>query len=129
MFFFPNVRLIATIAIIAIVIFNFLCIKHLKSRITSLENKNLQLKAELTQAQLNFDTCQKSYQRLLKKVTIQEAKYRKKIAELLKKAQKPVKVIEVPKIIEKPIYVPSEDCKKMAIMINQFSEVWNNETR
>jgi len=118
-----NLRLTSYILLAIIILSLFVYIKLLHHRIHSLETERDRLKAELVQTQANLEACQKAYQELAQKVTVQEKEYRLKVAQLLKKAQQPVRYIEIPKVIEKPVPIPAEDCQKMATMIDQYLEV------
>jgi len=84
---------------------------------------NIQMKQRIFYLEKQLQTCQKANMELVEYMKIQRRRYEKKINELLKKANQPPKVIEIPKIIEKPVYVPAEDCQKMAIMIDEFIKI------
>lgn len=84
-----------------------------------LHTANRQLKAQLKQLQSQLQTCQENYSRLLSQVELDRKAYQDKLQELLKEARKPSKVITIPKVIEKPIYISDEDCKKMGVMIDE----------
>jgi len=123
MFFLSNLRLLSYLFFALALLFFFSYVKYLKHRIHSLEIEKNKLKAELVQAKTNLEACTRAYQELAQKVTVQEKEYRLKVAQLLKKAQQPVRYIEIPKVIEKPIPIPAEDCQKMATMIDQFLDL------
>jgi len=122
MFSFPNLRFIPYILLVLALLFLFAYTKHLKSRINALETQRNHLKTELIQAQADLQTCQKAYQELSQKVTVQEKEYRLKVSELLRKAQQPVKYIEIPKVVIKPVPISKEDCQKMGNMVDQYVE-------
>ena len=88
-----------------------------------LRKDNVKMKQELYLLKNQLATCQKANAELTQQIELDRRKYKKKIAQLLKEANKPPKVIEIPKIIEKPVYVPTEDCQKMAIMIDEFIKI------
>ena len=46
---------------------------------------------------------------------------------LLQKAMQPPKIVEIPVVIEKPVYIPSEDCAKMGAMIDEALNLVNSE--
>jgi len=117
-----NLRLTFYILLAVVVLSLFVYIKLLHHRIHSLETERNRLKAELVQAKTDLEACTRAYQELAQKVTIQEKEYRLRVAQLLKKAQQPVRYIEIPKVVEKPVPIPAEDCQKMATMIDQFLE-------
>jgi len=94
-----------------------------------LRKDNVKMKQELYLLKNQLATCQKANAELTQQIELDRRKYKKKIAQLLKEANKPPKVIEIPKIIEKPIYVPTEDCQKMAIMIDEFIKIQKEEER
>jgi len=123
MFFFPSLRLLSFLLLALALLSFFAYTKHLKHRIHSLETERDRLKTELVQTRTDLEVCQKAYQELAQKVTVQEKEYRLKVAQLLKKAGQPVRYIEIPKVIEKPVPIPAEDCQKMANMIDQYLEV------
>jgi len=81
---------------------------------------NGELKEKLFVAEQNLKTCKETNEALSKEIVLQQEKYQKKVADLLKKAQRPVKVIEIPKVIDRPVYVTDEECKKMGIMIDEY---------
>ena len=88
-----------------------------------LRKDNAKMKQELYLLKNQLATCKKANAELTQQIELDRRKYKKKIAQLLKEANKPPKVIEIPKIIEKPVYVPTEDCQKMAIMIDEFIKI------
>ena len=88
-----------------------------------LRKNNVQMRQKIFYLEKQLQTCQKSNAELTKYIEVQQKKYERKVSELLKKANRPPKVIEIPKIIEKPVYVPAEDCQKMAIMIDEFIKI------
>ena len=94
-----------------------------------LRKENAQIKKELYLLKNQLAICQKANAELTQQIELDRQKYKKKIAQLLKEANKPPKVIEIPKIIEKPIYVPTEDCQKMAIMIDEFIKIQKEKKR
>ena len=81
------------------------------------------MKQRIFHLEKQLQACQKANAELTEYMKVQQERYEKKISELLKKANQPPKVIEIPKIIEKPVYVPAEDCQKMAIMIDEFIKI------
>lgn len=85
-----------------------------------LRKMNKELKKQVQQFSFQLKACQETNAELIRNIEEQQEKYQKKVSELLKKANKPPKVIEVPRVIEKPVYVTDEECKKMAIMIDEF---------
>jgi len=60
---------------------------------------------------------------------VQKEEYQRKVSKLLKQAQKPVKVIEIPKVLEKDVKVEPEECKKMVIMIDEFLKIEMEENK
>ena len=88
-----------------------------------LHKDNIQMKQRIFHLEKQLQACQKANAELTEYMKVQQKRYEKKISELLKKANQPPKVIEIPKIIEKPVYVPAEDCQKMAIMIDEFIKI------
>jgi len=88
-----------------------------------LRKDNAKMKQELYLLKNQLATCKKANAELTQQIELDRQKYKKKIAQLLKEANKPPKVIEIPKIVEKPVYVPTEDCQKMAIMIDEFIKI------
>ncbi|RKX61956.1 MAG: hypothetical protein DRP34_04915 [Thermodesulfobacteriota bacterium] len=88
-----------------------------------LRKDNVKMKQELYLLKNQLATCQKANAELTQQIELDRQKYKKKIVQLLKEANKSPKVIEIPKIVEKPVYVPTEDCQKMAIMIDEFIKI------
>jgi len=88
-----------------------------------LRRNNVQMKQELYLLKNQIQACKKVNAELIQQIELDRQKYQKKIAKLLKEAHKPIKIIEVPKIIEKKVYITNEDCQKMAIMIDRFIEI------
>jgi len=88
-----------------------------------LRKDNIQMKQKIFYLEKQLQACQKANAELTEYMKVQQKRYEKKISELLKKANQPPKIIEIPKIIEKPVYVPAEDCQKMAIMIDEFIKI------
>lgn len=84
-----------------------------------LHTANRQLKVQLKNLQTQLQTCQDNYSQLLSQVELDRKTYQEKLRELLKEARKPPKVITIPKVIERPIYISDEDCKKMGVMIDE----------
>ncbi len=89
---------------------------YLRHLVLNLEKENYYLKTKL-------EELTKENSELTKQITLQRQKYEKKIAKLLKLANKPTKVIKVPKIITKKIYITPKECRQMAQMIDEFIEI------
>ncbi len=85
--------------------------------------KNLELSSKLNECQIELDERSKELNNVTRELNLQIELYRKKVSSLLKKANKPVRVIEIPKVVVKKIYIPTDDCKKMAIMIDNFIKI------
>jgi len=88
-----------------------------------LRKDNVQMRQKIFYLEKQLQVCQKSNAELAKYIEVQQKKYERKVSELLKKANRPPKVIEIPKIIEKPVYIPVRDCQKVAIMIDEFIKI------
>ena len=88
-----------------------------------LRKDNMKMKQEIFYLKKQLQVCQRANAELTQQIQLQHEKYERKINELLKKANKPPKVIEIPKIIEKPVYISTKDCQKMAIMIDEFIKI------
>ncbi len=84
-----------------------------------LHKANRQLEVQLKNLQTQLHTCQDNHSSLLSQVELDRKTYQEKLKELLKEARKPAKVITIPKVIERPIYISDEDCKKMGVMIDE----------
>ena len=93
---------------------------YYKHKASSLSRENIRLRTHIQQLQTNLKSCQITNEELTQAIALQKEQYQKKVAELLKKAQKPPKVIEIPKVIEKPVDIPTEECQKMGVMIDEF---------
>jgi len=104
------------IAGILCLIFLFISIKKLQHDNNRLKKENILLKEKI-------NVCQKENERLAKELVLQDKKYKEKMNKLLKIANKPVKVIEIPKIITKRVYITPKECKQMAIMIDEFIDI------
>jgi len=88
-----------------------------------LRKDNMKMKQEIFYLKKQLQVCQRANAELTQQIQLQHENYERKINELLKKANKPPKVIEIPKIIEKPVYISTKDCQKMAIMIDEFIKI------
>jgi len=88
-----------------------------------LRKDNIQMKQRIFHLEKQLQACQRANAELTEYMKVQQRKYERKISELLKKANQPPRVIGIPKIIEKPVYISAEDCQKMAIMIDEFIEI------
>jgi len=114
--------MLSKLYLITIVALVFL-IGYYKIRTSHLAHQNTKLKTQIEQLKVNYESCQQANEELAKNIQLQQEQYQKKVAQLLRKAQKPPKVIEVPNIIEKTVYVTNEDCQKMAAMIDEFIKI------
>ena len=85
-----------------------------------LRKENLKLEKKVFYLEKKLEACQKANADLINQIQIQHETYQKKIDKLLKLANKKPKVIEIPKVITKEVYVTSKECKQMAIMIDEF---------
>ena len=85
-----------------------------------LRKENLKLEKKVFYLEKKLEACQKANADLINQIQIQHEKYQKKIDKLLKLANKKPKIIEIPKIITKEVYVTPKECKQMAIMIDEF---------
>jgi len=102
------------------VLANFFYIQHLKTQ-------NNRLKAELQKTVHALETCQATNEVFTKELTVQKEEYKRRVSQLLKQAQKPVRVIEIPKVIGRDVKVEPEECKKMVIMIDEFLRLEKEE--
>jgi len=103
-----------------LVLANLFYIYHLRTQ-------NNKLKTELQKTAYTLENCQATNEMLTKELAVQKEEYQKKVSQLLKQAQKPVRVIEIPKVIEKEVKIESEECQKMAIMIDEFLKIERGE--
>ncbi len=87
------------------------------------------MKEEIKKLSVELAECQKINSQLIGEIKLNEEKYQQKIKNLLKIANKPLKVIEIPKIIEKPVEITNEDCQKMGKMIDEFYKVEKDEEK
>jgi len=106
---FTSLGIILSICFISIFIF----IIH---KVNKLEKENYLLSKQI-------HNCQVINKKLSETLILQEEKYKKKINELLKLANKPPKIIKIPKVITKKIYITNKECKQMAIMIDKFIQM------
>jgi len=89
---------------------------YLKVKSDKLEKQVFYLEKQLAD-------CKKVNADLVKELQVQQQKYQAKVNKLLKLINKKPKVIKIPKVITKKVYVPAEDCQKMAIMIDEFIKI------
>ena len=89
----------------------------------SLRNSNIEMKQEIERLSVELKNCVKTNSELMQEMKKQEEDYQKKINNLLRLANKPVRVIEIPKVIEKPVYITNEECQKMGAMIDEFIKI------
>lgn len=92
-----------------------------------LREENARLKADLARINESLYSCQQANLELTKELKIQTKKYQAKVAELLRLANKPPKVIYIPKVITKKVYVTPKECQQMAIMIDEFIKLQKRE--
>ena len=85
------------------------------------------LKSELARTNEELYSCHQTNIELTKELKLQTQKYKRKVAHLLKLANKPPKVIRIPQIIEKKIYVTPKECRQMALMIDEFIQKQKKE--
>ncbi len=79
----------------------------------------LKQQEQLKDTQKQLQICQENLQLISQQVELDRKAYQDKLQELLKQSRKQVKVITIPKVIEKHIYISDEDCKKMGVMIDE----------
>ena len=89
---------------------------YLKVKSDKLEKQVFYLEKQLAD-------CKKVNADLVKELQVQQQKYQDKVNKLLKLINKKPKVIKIPKVITKKVYVPAEDCQRMAIMIDEFIKI------
>lgn len=89
----------------------------------SLRNSNIEMKREIDRLTAELKNCVKTNSELMQEMKKQEEDYQKRINNLLRLANKPVRVIEIPKVIEKPVYITNEECQKMGAMIDEFIKI------
>ena len=85
-----------------------------------LKDEVQRLKTELALTNEKFISCYQTNQELTKELKLQHKKYQAKINKLLKLANKPPKIIKIPKVITKKVYITPKQCQQMAIMIDEF---------
>lgn len=88
--------------------------------VQSLRSSNMEMKQEIDRLTAELKICVKTNSELMQEMKKQEEDYQKRINSLLRLANKPVRVIEIPKVIEKPVYITNEECQKMGVMIDEF---------
>ena len=81
--------------------------------------KRIQIKEYKTQLQ----DCQNLNQKLVDEIKLSQERYQQKVSELMKLASKPPQKIEIPVVVEKPVYITPEDCQKMGYMIDEFIKI------
>jgi len=80
--------------------------KELRSRLSDLTEKHTKLK----------NLCE-----------LDKHKIENRYKALLQKAMQPAKTVEIPVVIEKPIYLTNEDCQRMGVMIDEALSVISTE--
>ncbi len=88
-----------------------------------LKQKSDKLEKQVFYLEKQLADCKKVNADLVKELQVQQQKYQAKVNKLLKLINKKPKVIKIPKVITKKVYVPAEDCQKMAIMIDEFIKI------
>jgi len=88
-----------------------------------LKQKSDKLEKQVFYLEKQLADCKKVNADLVKELQVQQQKYQAKVNKLLKLINKKPKVIKIPKVITKRVYVPTEDCQKMAIMIDEFIKI------
>jgi len=91
--------------------------------IAYLRRENARLKADLTRTSETLYRCYRENQYLLKELKLEYKKYQAKISHLLRLANKPPKVIHIPEVIVKRVYVTPRECRQMAQMIDEFIQI------
>ena len=86
----------------------------------SIKQEKDRLEKEVFYLEKQLKVCKKANADLVKQIQIQQKKYQAKINELLKLANEKPKIIEIPKVITKKVYVTPKECQQMAIMIDEF---------
>jgi|GEM_PF-2311353 len=105
-----------------IVVIFFLAFANL-AYISYLKQENSRLKADLSRISESLYSCQQANLELTKELKIQTKKYQAKVAELLRLANKPPKIIRIPQVIERKVYVTPRECRQMAQMIDEFIQL------
>ena len=105
-----------------IVVIFFLAFANL-AYISYLKQENSRLKADLARISESLYSCHQENLALSKELQLQHRKYQAKINKLLKLASKPPKVIKVPQVITKKVYITNEDCQRMCIMLDKFIKI------
>lgn len=119
-FLFANWRLILILGSVFLIVSGLTYCNHLRF-------SNAKMKQEINRLNVELKECKKVNSQLIEQIKVQEEKYQEKVNRLLKIANKPVKVIEIPKVIEKPVYITNEDCQKMGVMIDEFMRIQKDE--
>jgi len=88
-----------------------------------LKQKSDKLEKQVFYLEKQLADCKKVNADLVKELQVQQQKFQAKVNKLLKLINKKPKVIKIPKVITKKVYVPAEDCQKMAIMIDKFIKI------
>lgn len=68
----------------------------------------------------NISVCQNENNKLSKIIKANQTKYEKRVNELLKIANKPVKIIKIPRIVYKEVKITPKECKQICLMIDDF---------
>jgi len=120
---FQKVKLAITGALILAAIAAVLYVRHVFQDRERLRTEVVRLEKELEVANRNILALKDTNAKLASQLTVQEEQYRKVTEELLKLSRRPPRVIEIPKVIEKPVPVETEECQRMGVMIDEYLEI------
>lgn len=80
---------------------------------------NQLLKSENRELNLRFNRLMEEHVNLKKVCELDKQKIEQNYKKLLHKAMQKPKTVEIPVLIEKPVYIPTEDCQRMGVMVDE----------
>ena len=105
-----------------------LTLLHIEKRSHSITKQKLQLvEEELQDTKAKLASITESYSELKNLCELDKHKIENRYKTLLQKAMQKPKTVEVPVVIEKPVYIPNEDCERLGVMIDEALNLVNSE--
>ena len=85
------------------------------------------LKSENVELKLKLNQLTEEHVNLKRMCELDKQKIEQNYKKLLQKAIQKPKTIEIPVFIEKPVYIPTEDCQRLGVMIDEALELINSQ--
>ena len=83
--------------------------------------------ADLKDTTDKFSTLTDQHQKLKSLCELDKKQLEKKYTQLIQKAMQKPKTVEIPVVIEKPVYIKEEDCQRLGGMIDEAFGLINNK--